>query len=114
MTTVTVNLADLTDEQLTAAVLIMPEAVQEERARRRAYPDIPTGVQDVKEAYLEFTNYLQDIRKSPIKKKLLETGLLDRIERFIATAEANLTVASTVEETVEDEDKNRDVDPETI
>ena len=85
---VQVNIATLTEEQLTAFAFIAPEAAREERTRRFAYGTQRQFLTELAQAALDLEAALAGHRQTAAARAVKDSGVLLVVQRGLAHARA--------------------------
>lgn len=86
---VTLDLSQLSDEQLSAFALIDEEAAKAERMRRIAFDTPEAALFDLANLQVDLEKFLADARRTSATKRLHELQMLDRLKRILVTFELN-------------------------
>ncbi|WP_152613155.1 hypothetical protein [Inquilinus limosus] len=76
----------MSQDQLALLVVVAPEAVKAELARREAYPDLGTGLSDLAQAALNLEGVLLSVKKTAATRAVLDTNILKIIRRLLTRA----------------------------
>ena len=82
---ITVDLTYLDDAQLAFLSTIDPDAVNEERLRRKAYPDLEEGYSALAQAHLDMLQEIANHRKTAAMKSILGTRITEVLDRLFVT-----------------------------
>jgi hypothetical protein len=86
-TTLNIDLTKLTESQLLALSFVDQSIVDAELKRRKAFINLTEGFTRLRQAHLQLSNLIASVRKHGTAKDVVDTGIIEVIDRFIVTAE---------------------------